>query len=254
MLPSMRAASSSDIPDLILSAAERAASSGRDAEAVILAWGAILEDLYRDVRQWLVHDTGRPPAEALAAAQRTFATQLPGPGGAQTAAEWLLAMRAALIEAMPPELSAAIGARSGPSVQLMGVGVPTLSQLHACAEARTGGSTVADFARERRSYSADRMRVAQEARVRGQTGDAIHEAYAADLAATEAYLFESAAALGDQLAVTAFCRWQVVLAGIAALPSIPPDFVTAVSQIRSVILDSLPEADADRLRGQFLPL
>lgn len=250
----MRAVPGSDLPGLILAAAEQAASSGRRAEAVVLAWGAILEDLYRDVRQWLVHDTGRPPAEALAAAEGAFATALPPPLPGQTAADWLLSMRAALIAGMPPELAAGIGARPGPELRLAGSPAPTWDELRSFADARAGDRTPADFAAERRAHAADRMRAAQDARVRGATGEAIQDAYAADLASTEAYLFESAAAVNDRLLVTAVCRWQVVLAGVAALPSISPDFVTAISQIRSAILESLPEGDADRLRMQLLPL
>lgn len=97
---------------------------------------------------------------------------------------------------------------------------PTAGDLSRAASARLGGLSPAKFVTDRRKQAAASMTEALASRVRGETVSAISAAYQADMSTLEAYLVESALAIGDTSLLLVQLRWDLAIA--ACLPPCTP--------------------------------
>jgi hypothetical protein len=108
------------------------------------------------------------------------------------------------------------------------------------------------FVAQRRREAAVAMSQAQSARVKGETVAAIQSAYESDFLGLEAYLVESAVAVGDHLLQSVVVRWELASTAVSQLSGLPDGFVLAVQRIRDALGSSLSEADASRLRESLI--
>lgn len=145
--------------------------------------------------------------------------------------------------------------RAWPSLAYLdGVPSPSGSDLDLVVTGRTGGASLERFVGEKRREAESHMLRAQHLRVRQLTEDAISSAYESDLASTESYLVESAIAVGDRRLLTVIARWELAVAALAGIPSLPNDFSAAVDLVRTTIANALGPGDGDRISTAFVPL
>ena len=76
----------------------------------------------------------------------------------------------------------------------------------------------------------------------------------ADMLTLEAYLVESAVAIGDEQLSTVGVRWELASAALRLLPEIPTDVVAAVALVRTTVVQALGQADGARLARTWIPL
>ena len=129
----------------------------------------------------------------------------------------------------------------------------TGDDISAAASARLLGLRPAEFVSRRRSEAAAAMLEAQAHRVRGETSEAIQSAYQSDFTALEAYLVDSAVAVGDDDLLTVTIRWDLAVQSVSEVPGLPDDFSRAVGVIRSAIVAGIGEADGRRLIESLVP-
>ncbi len=130
----------------------------------------------------------------------------------------------------------------------------TAEEVAAAAAERLQGMSPQAFAAMRRSEAGAAMLLAQTHRVRGDTSAAIQLAYEADFKGLEAYLVDSAAAVGDSDLLTVTMRWDLAVQAMSELPGLPDDFSAAVAAIRGVLSAGLGEADGGRLAQALVPV
>jgi hypothetical protein len=237
--------------DLARIAATRV-TEGRDHEGALLAWGSDLEVLQESVRRELVERAGQSPADYYQAFEGAFAA-----GDGDVASEPVATAELARAQARDVALqrlrpmTGDIHPEWQPVPGLDVIPEPTPQSAQKFALSRLEGHSLEEFARLRQAAADKDMRAALGARVKGETVTAIEKAYAADIAATEAYLASSAAAAGDTLLLTLVCRWELILEELRRLEGLPADFAAAVHRVRDTICAALSSADAQRLRVQL---
>lgn len=244
----------SDDVTTLVGAASRAAAEGRPVEASLLGWAALVTDAADSLRAVIVDQSGRPPSDFFAVLEQAMPGSMPSPVPGETAQDWLLRCRDDLIALVPPSLVEDLHGMLMTSLDLRGIPAPDGDDLSSYALDRTGGLAPKQFAEAKRLDALEHMEIAQSLRVKADVGGAIREAYAADLASTEAYLVESAAAAGDTLLMTVISRWTLISDAISRMSGLPADFTIAVASVRAAILGALNEADALRLRSQLAPV
>jgi hypothetical protein len=164
----------------------------------------------------------------------------------------LRAAREGLLAECDPALSRSIEAAWSDLSYLATIEAPTADELEAAAEERLNGQTAGMFVAQRRREAAVAMSQAQSARVKGETVAAIQSAYESDFLGLEAYLVESAVAVGDHLLQSVVVRWELASTAVSQLSGLPDGFVLAVQRIRDALGSSLSEADASRLRESLI--
>ena len=241
----------------ILSAAmKRRAAEGDAVGAVILARGADVSAVEAVVWE---HSTvlARYPKRKFFQMSEQLVTDI-GPGvvgetQAETAEAAVEQARFAILTAVDPSLRHTLADSWIDISVLRTLPAPSHDELLGAVRDRTGGMEVKEFIAHRRRESGDAMASALAAEASGQTVEAIEMAYAADLYALEAYLVESAVALGDQHLMSVHVRWELVSEAVAMTGELPQDFIPAVRAIRAAIGGAIGEADAKRLEGNLQP-
>lgn len=235
-------------------AARRFASAGDSVRALAAASGADTYALQAVVWERILVASSFPQrqffrvAEALVGGLTAHLAE-GGPDG--TAADTLLATRAGMLDACDPGLRQDVEAAWGDAGYLAVLPAPTQEVLSASVSERTGGLGVAAYAAARRAEASTVLSQAQTLRVKGDSVGAIQTAYESDLLALEAYLTESATALGDDFLMTVTIRWELATHAVASLPGLPDGFVAAVTRIRDALVAGLGDADGQRLRAEL---
>ena len=241
----------------ILSAAmKRRAAEGDAVGAVILARGADVSAVEAVV--WEHSTVCSTPKRKFFQMSEQLATDI-GPGvvgetQAETAEAAVEQARFAILTAVDPSLRHTLADSWIDISVLRTLPAPSHDELLGAVRDRTGGMEVKEFIAHRRRESGDAMASALAAEASGQTVEAIEMAYAADLYALEAYLVESAVALGDQHLMSVHVRWELVSEAVAMTGELPQDFIPAVRAIRAAIGGAIGEADAKRLESNLQPL
>lgn len=126
--------------------------------------------------------------------------------------------------------------------------------VQAAVANRLLGVSAGEFIEHRRREAAAFMLEAQSRRVHGDMAGAIQAGYDSDFRSLDAYLIESAIAVGDTALLTVISRWELATRAVAGLPALPPDFLAAVEVVRETLGAALGEADGARLRRTFAPV
>jgi hypothetical protein len=161
--------------------------------------------------------------------------------------------RRALLAACEPALHEGLLASWADLGYLLAVPPPTTADLEEQAARRLAGRSVEAFVVQRRQEAAETMATAQALRIKGESVPAIQAAYDSDLSALEAYLVESADAVGDHHLLSVISRWELAIHALSTLPGLPEGFLAAVGRIRDAVAGSLGDADGTRLRRSLQP-
>ena len=142
-----------------------------------------------------------------------------------------------------------------PDVTYLGAIPPfTDAEVQVAVANRLLGVSAGEFIEHRRREAAAFMLEAQSRRVHGDMAGAIQAGYDSDFRSLDAYLIESAIAVGDTALLTVISRWELATRAVAALAGLPPDFLAAVEVVRETLGAALGEADGARLRRTFAPV
>jgi hypothetical protein len=166
----------------------------------------------------------------------------------------LRSARDSLLAECDPGLRQSIAEAWSDVTYLATVEAPTAQDIDAAVQARLNGMTPGAFVARRRQEAAIAMAHAQEERVRGNTVGAIQGAYESDFLGLEAYLVESAMAVGDLSLQSVVVRWELASSAVSQLAGLPDGFSAAVNRIRDTLGSGLAEADAARLRESLIPV
>ncbi len=176
-----------------------------------------------------------------------------GAGAFASARDLIESMRSRMLEAVDEDLADDIGARFSSLDHLASFEAPTPDRLREACQARLGGLRAGIFIAQRRADAEERMRDALADRVRGDINGAISAAYEADMLTLEAYLVESALAIGDTALLTVQVRWDLAVAALTRLAGVPDDFGQAVSLVRQTLVASVGSGDGARLARTWIP-
>lgn len=229
-------------------AARRRVAEGDVAGALVMAWGADVETWQSAAWERLVVVAGDTPREFFAAARVVLAGDAsagPALSGADCE-DALRRLRRRMTDGLDPALARTMSTAWPDSSYLAGIPLPTADDARSVGLRRLAGLSPSDFIRDRHQRSREGMLRAQEQRVTGDVTTAVQSAYAADVAALEAYLVESAQAAGDRALLTAEIRWELATRAVSSLPGLPSDFPSAVTAIRAALARPLGESDGGR--------
>ena len=121
-------------------------------------------------------------------------------------------------------------------------------------EARIKGRDVTELSTRRVAYAEARMTAAREANQTGDTVTAMRQAWQADWATYEAYLFDAATQIGDHALITVDMRWQLATDALANLDYLPTTFEESVNLVRLHLLDVIGSVEAEQLEQRLLPI
>jgi hypothetical protein len=233
------------------------AEQGDVANAVLCTWAADVATAQAVAWERIVVVTHSPQTPFFALGDR-LARALregleTGSGAFASARDLVESMRVRLLDAVDADLAEDIEARFSALNHLSSFEAPTPARLHECGTSRLGGLPAAVFVAQRRSDAQGRMRDALADRVRGDTSGAISAAYEADMLTLEAYLVESALAIGDLHMLTVQVRWDLAVAALTRLAGVPDDFGQAVSVVRQTLVASVGSGDGARLARTWIP-
>lgn len=240
------------------SARERA--HGGDAiGAVACAWGSDVATMQAVIWERILVASRNPQrqfyqvAEVVVTAVRGDAPD-DGPTLESTAEQLVRSARMRSLRAFDGGLAREVDGR-WPEVSYL-VSLPAFSeaQIEEAVNTRLLGENAADFVDHRRKEAAAAMLEAQARRVHGDTEGAIQAGYESDFHSLDAYLVESALAVGDAALMTVVTRWELATHAVAAIVALPRDFVAAMGVVRQAMADALGEADGARLRRTFVAL
>lgn len=235
-------------------AAHRFAGSGDTVSALATAWGADVYSLQAVLWERIMVAASMPTRQFFRVAEALTAVPAPEPlAGAATAADVLTASRTALLSTCDPALRGDLQSRWTDAGFLAALGAPSRADLDAAVMARTGGVPPEAFVEQRRRQGAQAMADAQSLRIKGEAVPAIESAYDSDVLMLEAYLVESACAVGDTFLLTVTCRWELATRAVATLPGLPEGFLPAVLAIRQALSAGLGDADGERMRESLIP-
>lgn len=231
-------------------AARRRAAAGDRVGAFADAWGADMNTLQATMWERILVAARSPQRQFFQVAEAVVgglrAPRIDG-GDAPTVGRALAAARNAVAGAFDEGLAIEMAARWPDIAYLEAVPAVTPADIDASVEERLDGLTPTSFIERRRRESAKAMLDAQAKRVRGDTVAAIHGAYEADFAGLDAYLVESAMAVGDIALLTVTIRWDLASQAVADLPGLPDDFAGAVGAIRGAVASRVGDSDGGRL-------
>jgi hypothetical protein len=166
--------------------------------------------------------------------------------------------------------------RLQPLDHLESLKAPSAADFSGAARSRLAGMRPEDFVARRRLDAAARMeqarRISEGMVAAGPGADsslapadsapdgsatvsaAIAAAYEADMLTLDAYLVESAVAIGDDLLFTVQLRWDYAAAAVTRLAGVPADLGEAVALVRRTLARSLGAGDGARLERTWIPL
>lgn len=240
------------------------ADAGRPEAAVASQWGADVLTLQSVAWERIVvvsrspqeplFEIGARALEGMGVGDLTiaFADMLsPAAGQRSSAAGLVRAAREAMMSAIDNDLRTELTSRLHPLDHLEALRAPQSADFAAAARARLAGMTPEAFIRQRRSDAAARM---AHARQLADIAAAISAAYEADMLTLDAYLVESALAIGDTLLITVQLRWDYAAAAVTRLAGVPADLREAVALVRRTLARSLGAADGARLERTWIPI
>jgi hypothetical protein len=241
---------------ILEAAALQRAESGDGVGALADAWGADVSTLQAVMWERVLVAARTPQrqffqvAGALVAGLRAPASAADTP----TLGRMIARARERMATAFDDSLMAEMAGRWPVIDYLDDVPAVSADDVAAAVVARLQGMSPQSFADMRRAEARTTMLEAQTCRVRGETSAAIQLAYEADFKALEAYLVDSAVAVGDDQLFTVTMRWDLAVQAVTGLPGLPDDFSAAVTAIRSVLAEGLGEADGGRLLETLAPV
>jgi hypothetical protein len=234
------------------------AVDGDDVSAVACALGSDAAMLEAVVWERL-NIAPRSPQRQFFQAVATVASSVDGltdldPADTTSAEAFIAAVRRRMVGAFDEGLASEVSEHWGPIEHLADLAMPTGRTMDDARERRLEGLTPAEFIKSRRTSSGQMMLEAQARRVRGDIPEAIQAAYESDFLALEAYLVDSAVAVGDRPLFSVTTRWTLATHALGELPGLPSDFTEAVDAIRAVLADGLGDSDGSRLRDALIAL
>lgn len=233
------------------------AAQGDSANAVLCAWAADVATVQAVAWERIVVVTHSPQTpffalgDRLTRALRESLEQ--GSGAFASARELVQNMRGRMLDAVDDDLADDIVGRFSSLDHLASFEAPTPDRLREASHARLGGLRAGIFIAQRRADAQVRMRDALADRVRGDINGAISAAYEADMLTLEAYLIESALAIGDTSLLTVQVRWDLAVAALTRLAGVPDDFGQAISIVRQTLVASVGSGDGARLARTWIP-
>lgn len=233
------------------------AAEGDIANAVLCTWAADVAAAQAVAWERIVVVTHSPQTPFFALGDR-LARALhesldQGMGAFASARDLVEHMRARMLAAVDQDLADDISARLSSLDHLASFEAPTTDRLSEAGHARLGGVPARTFIEQRSAHAKARMRDALAHRVRGDIASAISAAYEADMLTLEAYLVESALAIGDVQLLTVQVRWDLAVAALTRLAGVPDDFSQAVSLVRQTLVASVGSGDGARLARSWIP-
>ena len=241
--------------DVILrAAAQRHAASEFSTEAVACAVAADIATV-----QSYLSDNLRPESRRkyFRHAQDVLAPDHPhSTARFASALEYMCAFREWLLDLAPPGQLTDLADVMADHSYIADLPAPDAQAWQLFRERRLQGLSTTGFVDSKRS-TARRLHLAAQVAVREShddptLGSPINIAYRADSSSLEAYLVESASAVGDVAFITVLSRWELVAHALSAQNPLPRDFDTALTQIRSTMVGALDPADGRRLSEYFL--
>jgi len=233
------------------------AAEGDIANAVMCTWAADVATAQAVAWERIVVVTHSPQTPFFALGDRL--TRALGdstgqaPGTFASARDLVEDLRVRMLAAVDSDLADDISARLSPLDHLASFEAPTSERLSEASRARLGALPAGAFIEQRRAYAKERMRDALASRVRGDIAAAISAAYEADMLTLEAYLVESALAIGDTQLLTVQVRWDLAVAALTRLAGVPDDFNQAVSIVRQTLVASVGSGDGARVARTWIP-
>ncbi|MEY4136003.1 MAG: hypothetical protein RL205_131 [Actinomycetota bacterium] len=233
------------------------AEQGDIANAVLCTWAADVATAQAVAWERIVVVTHSPQTPFFALGDR-IARALregldEGSGAYASASELVQSMRERMLTAVDADLADDIGTRFSSLDHLSSFEAPLPERLREAGYSRLGALRPGDFVTQRRADAQARMRDALAQRVRGDITGAISSAYEADMLTLEAYLVESALAIGDTQLLTVQVRWDLAVAALTRLAGVPEDFGQAVSVVRQTLVASIGSGDGARLARTWIP-
>lgn len=244
----------------VLDRSARTRAHGGDAVgAVACAWGADVATAQAVLWERILIASRNPQRQFYQVADAvTSALTAETPDNADpdeaTAGHMVRAARLRMLRAFDAALARDVETRWPEIAYLATIPAFTEAQLDTAVSTRLLGVTPADFIEHRRREAAASMLEAQSRRVHGDTDGAIRAGYDSDFQSLDAYLVESAMAVGDDELLTVITRWELASRAVGSLPGLPRDFMSAMGVVRETLADSLGEADGARLRRAFASL
>lgn len=101
------------------------------------------------------------------------------------------------------------------------------------AETRMNGTDVENFIASKKEEASSQMEKAREFLSTGDEWDAVITAYASDLAAYEAWLFERSHKLNDSSYTQAEMMWSLAMSSLEKISELPTDIKEATNLVRS---------------------
>ena len=264
------------------------AAAGQGEAAVVSQWGADVLTLQSVAWERIVvvsnapqeplFEVGARMLDGLGAAGLSFAAEEfeGATRSAPSAASLVAAVRGAMTAAIDDDLRSELNTRLQPLDHLGSTTAPSAAAFSAAARSRLAGMGTDDFVGQRRTDAAARITQArrlaegivdiqmgphtsdgphaESAGVSAALAAAIAAAYEADMLTLDAYLVESAAAIGDDLLFTVQLRWDYAAAAVTRLASVPADLDAAVALVRRTLARSLGAGDGARLERTWIPL
>ena len=224
--------------------------------AVACAWSADMAIVQAVVWERILIASPHPGrqffqlGEAIVAALAEGGSELSGWHGA-SAEHVVRAARARLLRAFEAPLARDVEAQLPVLAYLGALPAITEAQMGQAVSARLLGLPPGDFVADRRRAAQESMGEAHARLASGDTDGAIQIARDADLHSLDAYLVESAMAVGDDALLTVIARGELATAAVGAVAGLSHDFVAAMGVLRQAMTAALGEADGARLRRTF---
>lgn len=239
---------------ILSDAAQGHAAAGRVVEAIAAAWAVEVLRLQATLAGQILLDRRAPNYRYFEAAEAIMTgLDQPWKPGA-TAADTIRAGRDALARVVEPVVLSQLSDSFGSLAYLESLPALDQAAVEAFARTRLQGRTAGNFVRGRREEAADAMLRAQALRLQGDVPAAVRLAYEGDFGSLEAYLVESAVAVGDAALFTVSARWDLAAFAMSQLVGLPGEFEPAVTLIREAMAQALGEPDGSRLRPTFTAL
>ena len=235
-------------------AARRRAAANEAAAAIVLCWGCDVAMVQATLMEELVVQAHAPQRQYFAAVERLSSGLQAEATEQRSAADVVRGTRAELLAGLEAEVAFRLAAQFVDPAFLEPLAVPGSGELAALADRRVQGHEPGAFARQRVREATELMVQAQGEHMRGDDAAAIQTAYQSDFRALEAYLVQSAVAVGDSHLCTVEIRWELAVAAMQDLTGLSADFPSAVGEIRATLAEALGEPDASRLAAMMSPV
>lgn len=218
--------------------------------AVSSMWAADLSSAEMLTWERVIQSSGHPDqnffgyATAICASLGQFAVSRAG--YFKNAQDLVDSARKSLNTALDPSMRTLMHDQLAPTNHLRLLPAPTLDDVYESVTGRLQGLTADVFVYVRRTEAEgllDRSAIFHDG---GDVNSALNDLYDAHMLFLEAYLVESALAVGDTGLLTVQLRWDLVAESIKALAELPASFEEAAIAIERTIAESLGPLDAAR--------